>query len=102
MDKAVNFNGYGRALLQQWKDSVFIHTYKHLDKTAVIIEVYMSSQLIPCSEVIIKIISVFWRCIIPQLLTRKWEFKGGSTSAQLPVHWVMGLFPRGKAVEAWC
>ena len=46
MHKAFNFNGYGRALLQQWKDSVFIHTYKHLNKTAVIIEVYMSYHLL--------------------------------------------------------
>jgi hypothetical protein len=58
--------------------------------------------LIPCSEVITKIISVFRRFILPQLLKRKWEFRGGSISAQPPVQWVMGLFPRGKAVGEWC
>jgi len=45
MCKAVNSIGYGKALLQQWKVSVIIHTYKQVDETAVIMEAYIPYQL---------------------------------------------------------
>jgi hypothetical protein len=84
MHKAVNSTGYGKALFQKLQNSFIIHTYKQVDETAVIIEAYISYQLlrkfylklfsnflIPFSEVIIKIIRAFRHCILPQLLIRK-------------------------------
>lgn len=39
--RAINSIGYGKALLQKWKDSVITHSHKKVDETAAIIEIYI-------------------------------------------------------------